>query len=40
MAIVNKLLKTDVDMNFPLGLKKREIETSVASIREKGVASD
>jgi len=32
---IKELLKTDIDLNFLLGLKKDEIETLVACIRDR-----
>jgi hypothetical protein len=32
---INELLKTDIEMNFLLNLKKEEIERLVACIRER-----
>ena len=32
---IKGLLKTDIDLNFLLGLKKEDIERLVASIRER-----
>ncbi len=32
---INELLKTDIDLNFLLSLKKEEIERLVACIRER-----
>jgi len=35
LDIIKELLKTDYDLNFLLGLKKEELKTLVACIRDR-----